>query len=228
MGEFKIDTDLKERNVECRDKDVSHVTIPDLELMKKNFESAIEMVDLTLKNLDSICEVEVADNILRAQIVFLESAFDYFCHCFVKFGFHKILIGEWSSTEKYQNFCIPMSVITNAKNNDDNKYYEDYLNEKISSMTFLDPKILSDNLNLVYCQMLCEIAKDIYPSEKNPIDALKSELSRIYTRRNMIAHQDDREHSNLEKRPINVEEVKDFKNKIVSITDAMIKLGKLH
>lgn len=111
-------------------------------------------------------------------MVFLESAFDYFCHCIIKYGFHRIIQNDWKATEKFENFMIPMSVVKKARETDDEQYYEDFLNEKISPMTFLDPKLLGDNLNLIYSEMLVDLAKEVFSSDKQPLKRLKSGLKR--------------------------------------------------
>lgn len=45
-------------------------------------------------------------DILRSQIVFLDSAFDYFMHQITKYGMVQIFQGIWEKTEKYDNFTI--------------------------------------------------------------------------------------------------------------------------
>lgn len=226
MRETRINTDLSERMTDCRDKLISHIVIPDLTLIERNFQSAIDSVNQNLAFLEAVTEEGIKDNILRAQIVFLESAFDSLCHSLIKFGFDKVYKEEWAKTERFDNFLIPMSVIKAVKESEDEKYYEDYLNEKISPMTFLDPSILKDNLNLIYPEMLKEIARETYPNDKQPLSSLKKDLKGIYGRRNFIVHQDDREHKTLEKRSITKMEVEKTRDSLISVARTMIELIK--
>lgn len=226
MSEFKINTELSERQVDCREKNLSHVRIPGLEVIEANFQSTIDSVNKNILFSDSISDKEMTENILRAQIVFLESAFDYLCHCVIKFGFDRIYKGDWPTTEKYDHFSIPMEVIRRVMENGDGIYFEDYLNEKISPMTFLDPKVLKDNLNLVFPDMLDKVAKLVFPMEKQPLDTLKNKLKMMYDRRNRIAHQDDREHIDLTKHSITREEVEEFKDTIITVVEKMLYLMK--
>lgn len=45
-------------------------------------------------------------DILRSQVVFLDSAFDFFMHEATKYGMVQIFQGIWEKTEKYNNFTV--------------------------------------------------------------------------------------------------------------------------
>ena len=223
---LKIDPRLQERSTGCRFKSLEHIVVPELSMIEGNFQSSLDSVSKSLASSSLILDKEMRENSLRAQVVFLESAFDYFCHCILKYGFRKVLLGDWRPSEKYENFLVPMSVVKQAQSSGDEDYYVDFLNRKISPMTFLDPAVLKDNLNLIYPSMLEEVAERAYPSLKDPTSLLKEKLKSLYDRRNRIAHQDDREHANLKRRSISKEEVEGYRDDLALITDKMLEAVK--
>ena len=223
---LKIDPKLQERPTECRSKSLEHIMVPELSVIEDNLRFSLDSVSKSLASSSLLDDREMRENSLRAQVVFLESAFDYFCHCILKYGFRKVLLGDWLSGEKYDNFLVPMSVIKQAQSSGDESYYVDFLNRKISPMTFLDPSDLKDNLNLIYPLMLEEVAKMAYPSAKDPGSHLKEKLRSLYERRNRIAHQDDREHASLKRRSITKEEVEGYRDDLALITGKILEAVK--
>ena len=154
--------------------------------------------------LISVDKYKESENIYRSQIVFLESILDFFMHEITKFGVYRIFIKEWESTEKFQNLEIPMSIVMNAlTNTESTEYFFDYINSRYSSEVMQDWSVIRDQLNLIgvswslVCQ-LCNPGKD----EKDSITNVKNKLIELYKRRNEIAHQNDRRHTDAEQQEI--------------------------
>ena len=154
--------------------------------------------------LISVDKYKESENIYRSQIVFLESILDFFMHEITKFGLYRIFIKEWESTEKFKNLEIPMSIVMNAlTNTESTEYFFDYINSRYSSEVMQDWSVIRDQLNLIgvswsrVCQ-LCNPGKD----EKDSITNVKNKLIELYKRRNEIAHQNDRRHTDAEQQEI--------------------------
>lgn len=176
--------------------------------------------------LISVDKYKESENIYRSQIVFLESILDFFMHEITKFGVYRIFIKEWESTEKFKNLEIPMSIVMNAlTNTESTEYFFDYINSRYSSEVMQDWSVIRDQLNLIgvswslVCQ-LCNPGKD----EKDSITNAKIKLIEVYKRRNEIAHQNDRRHTDAEQQGItrsyveeNMEFIDNFVNAICDI-----------
>lgn len=138
-----------------------------------------------------------AKDIWRTQIVFLESALDYYIHEITKYGMNKIFNKEWSRTEKYNNYNLKLSdVLYVISNPEETSWFLEHVNNAIISGTFMDYKSIKDQLNLlgIDIQKVADKAFYVQGSNVKTIDQLKRHLNRLFKRRNEIAHQSDRNH----------------------------------
>lgn len=197
--------------------------------IRNTFVQAIGEIDNNLNYVSRLTENDkhlFKEEILRYQIVMLESAFDYFCHCLIKFGFVKIFRNEWNQTQKYKNFKVKFSQLEEAINNGiDENWILKMVDEKISSQTFLGYNELKDGFNYICEDLIKKVASLIYnKDESTNLTNLKNEIDYVYKRRNMIAHQNDREHKTGNKNNISELEVLRCKNIIKKIVEKTVEI----
>lgn len=105
--------ELSTRKEDTRSKVVPLIVRFEMEEIKQHFDESMSVVEgmfAVAKNLlDNENETQ-AENIWRAQVVFIVSAFDFFMHEITKFGLGKIFDGEWNPTIKYSNINISLEV----------------------------------------------------------------------------------------------------------------------
>lgn len=178
--------------------------------------------------LISVDKYKESENIYRSQIVFLESILDFFMHEITKFGLYRIFIKEWESTEKFKNLEIPMSIVMDAlTNTESTEYFFDYINSRYSSEVMQDWSVIRDQLNLIgiswslVCQQ-CNHGKD----EKDSITNAKIKLIELYKRRNEIAHQNDRRHTDAEQQGITRSYVEEKMEFIDNFVNAIYDIAK--
>lgn len=107
------DLELLPRVEEQRNK--KDVNIPiiefDLNEIKSHFDDNIKNIEKNFEIVDKMAsnnEVEKSKNILRSQIVFLESALDFYLHEISKYAMIKIFKDEWPKTDRYKNLKVEM------------------------------------------------------------------------------------------------------------------------
>lgn len=171
-----------------------------------NIEQNFEIVDKMI----SINENEKSKNILRSQIVFLESALDFYLHELSKCGIVKMFNGNWTKTERYNNLKVEMKLIDAAINNpESHDWLLNYINDKIKREVYISLDSMKDQLNLLgieFENVINTAYDNKYTLEGNPLNG-KQIIKELFTRRNEIAHQSDRNHSNAEQNDITKEYV---------------------
>ena len=172
----------------------------------------------------SIDEIEKSKNIMRSQIVFLESAFDFYLHELSKCGIVKIFNGNWPKTERYNNLKVEMKFIDDAiKNPESYEWLLDYINEKIKREVYISLESMKDQLNLLGIKFedVINIAfNNKFTPEGNPLNG-KQIIQELFIRRNEIAHQSDRNHFNAEQNDITKEYVSNCIENIKSIVSVI-------
>ena len=216
------DIELVARTTETREtKEVYKVfTLKDI---KSVFNQTISDINESLLYAANLGDYQKAE-LYRYQIVLLESAFDYACHCLIKYGFIKIYRGEWSETPRYNNFQVKFYQLKGAiVDGIDENWILKMVDDKIATQTFLGFNDLKDGFNYIYDGLIKTVSKNIYnKDDSNSINEFRDEIEYVYKRRNMIAHQNDRQHISGDKNPISQEEVKKCINSITKILNAVI------
>ena len=92
-----------------------------------------------------------AEEIWRSQVVFLESALDFYIHELVKYGLLKIFNGEWPETDKSKKFKVSFPIMLKLYRNPENA--ESLLGEEIDTVNrencFLGFEYMQANLGIV-------------------------------------------------------------------------------
>ena len=221
------DLDLRERNEDTRDKFhtevirfalnqiMQHFT-ESTDAIKKQFVVANELV-LSGKSND-------AENIWRAQIIFLASAFDFYMHELTKYGLCEIYDENWDRTEKYSNLQVNMEMIEVAlKAGEDIDWFLEYINDYFSEVTMVSYVSVKSQLKLLGIDLQKVADRAFYQrgcTEKTK-DKLQRRLNELFSRRNIIAHQSDRAHTNAQTTVIAKEIVENFIDDIEKIVNAI-------
>lgn len=159
-----------------------NITIPNLVLGKieEQFNKDLGGINkLTDIYNDSHLSNDDKLNILRAQIVLLDSALDLYMHEITKYGMIKIFSKEWKSTDKFKKFTVPIQFLQDIYNNKtkiDNIIVQ--LDRMINRLTFQQYAKINDQLELIGVDV------DISKFEKM--------LYELSGKRNRIAHQSGR------------------------------------
>lgn len=78
---------------------------------------------------------EDAKDIWRTQIVFLESALDFYFHEITKYGMDKIFNNDWPQTDKYKNYNLRLEdVLYVIKNPEETSWFLEHVNQMINSL----------------------------------------------------------------------------------------------
>lgn len=204
---------LEPRRENTREQNPIQVKNFDLSEIDKHFVENLDSLKLHFRLADELVSAgkdEEAKDIWRTQVVFLESALDYYVHEITKYGMNKIFNNEWSMTEQFKNCNLKLIDVLDAlKNPEDTKWFIKHINDFYSAKTFMNFQTMKDQLKLLGIKIQCVADKafHVQGSTDGTMDQLKRNLNRIYDRRNDIVHQSDRNHQNAQRNDIAKEEV---------------------
>lgn len=221
------DLSLKPRKENTRPKIQPNVIVFPLEEIKEHFDENmlhIHQQYLVAQTLIDAGKITDGENIWRSQIIFLDSAFDFYLHEITKFGLEKIFSGDWEKTEKYNNLKVKMPYVEHAlENPDDSVWFTEYINNEFSRMPMMAYEAVKDQLNLLGLdiQEVADKAFFLQGATEKTRDKLKRRLNELYARRNLIAHQSDRKAHNAEREPISKEIVESFTDDIQKVVEAI-------
>lgn len=112
-----------------------------LDQIKQHFDSNILEIEAQFDVAESLIHEnrrDDAENIWRYQIVFLESAFDFYLHEITKYGLANIFEGQWDKTTKYQNIKIDMELIEQVLHgNADKEWFAIFVNAMYAKTTLV-------------------------------------------------------------------------------------------
>lgn len=164
-------------------------------------------------NLAQNTDSHSAEEIWRSQVVFLESAFDFYVHEVVKYGFLKIFNGDWEETKKSKNFRVRFPLLMNM--------YKDAENAAQSLSDEID-FINGENCFLGFDNMQANLKM----VGLNVDSKYKTFITELYRRRNQIAHQSDRSPGSAAKLSIQESDVKEYIKKVKEIVSSIDKQVK--
>ena len=195
------------------------------EEIKSHFRENIKHIEDSLKILENNnLNVEDAANILRSQIMFLDSALDFYMHEITKYGMKKMFDGQWERNDKYFDFKISLDALHTISELNEKEFFNDIINKSISSETFMEFNSIKKQINMIGLDINV-IARAVFYKKGNstsPINKMKEFLNTLYYRRNRIAHQSDRDPLTSVRSDIDVDFVRgniDVMVKIVSAID---------
>jgi hypothetical protein len=221
--------DLATRNEDTRDKFHTRVIRFELDQIRQHFAETVQAINAQFDVADELLksgkEIE-GENIWRAQIIFLASAFDFYMHELTKYGLCEIYNENWERTNKYENLQVNMKVIEVAlKSGEDIDWFLEFINGYYRTITMVSYESVRDQLNLLGIK-LAHVADGAFfqrGGTENTKNKLRRRLNELFGRRNIIAHQSDRAHTDAQVHGITKEIVQNFIEdieKIVSSIDA--------
>jgi hypothetical protein len=152
---------------------------------------------------------ENADDILRAKIVLMVSAFDTFIHDVVKIGMGEIFAGTRLPNTKYNDFKLSLSTLSNINNSVSQSekiiYFESEIEKINSKDSFQSPKSIDYALGLINISSVWTLISSLM----NNVNAkdIRDRLGLIVDRRNKIAHESDHNPVTRDKYPIQKRDV---------------------
>ena len=207
--------------------DVAPVIEFDLIDIKERFDKNIESIRGQFNVADKLFSegnVEECENIWRSQIVFLESALDFYIHEISKYGMINIFKKNWAKTEKYNNYLIPMKYVEDGiRNPQSQTWFLNYLNDRISTEVYLSANSMKDQLNLLGINF-GPVMSRAFPKpngDEASINEGKKVIKELFERRNQIAHQADRHHNDATRNDITKEYVEQCIANVISIVDSI-------
>lgn len=178
----------------------------DLQPILDRFNSNITDIRSHFQTADDLLALQppkqiAAEDIWRSQIVFLDSALDFYIHEIVKYGIIKMFNGEWTESNDYKKMKVRLSfAIDLAQNPNSASMLLEEIDEMNKYNCFMGKKI-KDALKFIDISYRLTSTQ-----EKLLID--------LYNRRNQIAHQADRIPGQQQKQSITKNYVENFINKI--------------
>lgn len=220
--------ELTPRRIDERDRIPNRVMQFELSAIAIRFEnnllsikSQFELVEQLKDEGNMQCK-----DILRSQVVFLDSAFDFFMHEVTKYGMVQIFQGVWAKTERYENFTVRLRDISNVlRNPEQENWFLDIVNDSYAEDTFMSADAVIGQLNLigVKWKSVADRAFYVQGSMISTKDKFKSTLNTLFKRRNQIAHQADCLHETGAKIDIEREMVEKYIGNIEKIVTAIIE-----
>ena len=177
----------------------------------------------SILNIKTTEVIDVSD-VLRAELVLVVSAFDYYVHEVVRQGMLEVFQGKRVETPSFRKFTVSLECLREAISNPSTfDWLENEIIIRNSWKSFQQAEKVAEAIRLISnINLWVEIANKL---EKNPND-IKSTLNLIVDRRNKIAHEADMDPSYPGIRwPIDevmVETAIEFIEEIVEIMDQII------
>lgn len=219
--------DLSSRNEETRENYDPLTVRFNLNEIYEHFNeniNAIKKQTDVVKKMKDGNNLTEADDIMRSQIVFLGSSLDFYMHELTKYGLCQIYDEIWSPTQKYYNIEIKMKILESPlKNSMTSDWFLDCVNELYSSVTMISYDSVKDQINLLGFEIDVIADKAFYQQDatEKTKDKLKRILNTLFARRNVIAHQYDRNHYNAEVNEISEEVVENLIDNVVKIVNSI-------
>ena len=140
----------RDKNKKERIQNVSKVTQFSHEDIKNHFRENIESIKNSFEILeDNNLNEDHKQNILRSQIMFLDSALDFYMHEITKYGMKKMYDGQWDRTEKYLNVKINLDDMHIIEDENAKDFFNDIINKSISSETFMSATSIMNQFKLL-------------------------------------------------------------------------------
>lgn len=227
---MRRDLSLSPRVEEKRELKVIELPIQfSLKEIKEHFEESLNEVkaqytvaDLLNKNGNE----NDGKTIWRSQVVLAEGLLDFFIHEMSKFCLFKMFTGQWTKSEKYYRFMVPMSKVEDAINTVNSKdWFFEYLNDRFSRDVFLSHESMKDQLNLIGIDFSKTMERAFSKESKDPIKYGKKVVIDLFQRRNDIVHQNDRSHASAKKQDITKEFVEKYITNIELIVNAIYDIA---
>lgn len=224
---------LSERPENVRSQQqIRHVVHFNLQEIKNRFDDSIRSIENKFdiyEDLVLLGKNDEAKDILRSQIVFIESAIDFFLHEMTKYSYFKMFSNEWDKTPQYKRFNVKMEIVEKGLNSGDSKeWFFEYVNDTFNRVVFLSNESMNDQLNAIgipYNEVMHQVFAERNENASRSI--AKRFIENLFNRRNTIVHQNDRNHDSALQNDIdrnyvedNIETIKKIVHEIYMIANS--------
>lgn len=210
-----------------------------LSLFDKTVENSRSLSTLYINLRDTVgIEDCYNNNLLKAQLVNVVSAFDMFVHSIVKKGVIEIFNKTRKETQKFQSFAFQAKTILrllevmtpnfvpSSSEDIPEIILEKELSNKLSFMSFQSPDKVVDALSLIWSephkiQVLADVMALEGTTSNEKANNLKQKLTTIIERRNKIVHEGDIEPLTHTPRSIELQDVSDATSFIQSLAHSI-------
>jgi len=191
-----------------------------LDEIKQHFDESLEYIKnqtpIARELINQSKETE-GKNVLRSQIVFIESILDFYLHELSKYAISSMFVGRWEKSLKYQNLMVSMKYIEKGIAAPESvQWLTEYLNERFSKEVYLGFEQMKDQVNLMGISF-----KDVLSSAFSSYETGKQFVVNLFQRRNQIAHQIDRKHETAIQEDINENYVDNCINEVYNLVSCI-------
>lgn len=185
-----------------------------------SIEEKFSLIDRIMPSPDNDA---IVNDIYRSQIVFLESALDYYMHNLGIYAMQQMYKKNWEKTSGYKDLKVNIeTVIVAIENPENDEWIESAIITHHESKTYMLSKEIKGQLTLIFGKgMFDKVAYKLYPDYTLPGQHLSEVLDKYFSRRNKIAHQADRDHESNNKYSITRDYVeiaiKEIKNFVIAL-----------
>ena len=181
---------LNKRKEDCRLPSQPVVKKFNISEIKQHFFDSIKKVE----DLTVIYKKINDESILRAQIVFLDSAFDFFMHEITKFCLSEMFEQNWERTSN--NLKINLNQLHKILDEENrNEIFLECINSMYRSVSIISYESIQQQFNLLGLDCKTISYKSFKKDNKNQSkEALRKFFDCLYSKRNCIAHQSSRSH----------------------------------
>lgn len=175
------------------------------------------------KHLIGLLPAMDLSEILRAEIVLAVSAFDCFIHDIVRKGIVDIFENQREGDSKYNNFCIPISIVKQMLTTDNESERQELLQVSVKKIlskdSYQSPSSIENALQII---SITKIWSSIREEMQMSPDDIKRKLGVIINRRNKIAHEADiKNHVDSTKNEIERDDIDDVIDFITKLTESI-------
>lgn len=140
----------------------------------------------------SLEESRLADNILRSQVFFLDSALDLYVHDIVKYGFKNMLSSKWEKESENKDVLVvtvKFTILKKCMDSDGNDEIKDLLLSELgySIRTCMKYDAILKHLNMVGINL----PSNYTDTNEQDYKDMKKDIDNLSNRRNKIGHNSD-------------------------------------
>lgn len=195
--------------------------------IKQHFDENMAELEGQFRIADSLAsngDLTGCKAIWRSQVVFAEGLMDFYIHEVSKYRLYRMFTGLSEKTEKYRAIQIPLHQIESAFALDERgEWFFEFINTHLCRDVYLASEVMKDQLNLIgipFADVVCR-AFPINDKRDEVIKQGKTTISAMFSRRNEIAHQNDRCHATAEQSDISKEYVEEYIGNVKHLVNAI-------
>lgn len=232
MSRRNLSLSPREENV----RDANPVTLTPLHFTLAEIKHRFDENMTELENQFDLADSLAANNdssgckaIWRSQIVFAEGLMDFYIHEVSKYCLYRMFIGLSEKSKQYFAIRIPLNQIESAFSTEERgEWFFDFINKHLCRDVYLASEVMKDQLNLIgipFAEVVCKAFPIPDAKDEDIIKNGKQIISDMFTRRNEIAHQNDRNHATAEQNDISKDFVVNYINNVKNIVGAIYDIA---